>query len=715
MRPAVWGSNLWGQLGDGTTVDRHLPVGIHLLGSITATRLAAGGAHSLAFGRDGWVYAWGNNTTGQLGVGAITPPQLKSAFVMPPSGFTAKDIAAGGGHSLAVGADGLVYAWGDNSKGQADGGALTSPRPYPALIKLPVKDITVGDGHAIAAGGCHSLAIGVDEQVYAWGDNAKGQVSNLRAALAQSTPVPVDLPAIGPIAVAAGEYHSLALGSSGQVYAWGDNASGQLGCGNTNRQRTPVSVQLPAGIRARAIAAGGRHSLALCSDGKIYIWGDNIPTPKSIRMPSNAAITAIAAGQNHSLALDCEGRVYAWGANTWGQLGLGDNNTSPQATPALVSLPTKAIAIAAGTAHSLALSSDGTLYAWGENTCGQLGTGIIASTAHPIPTPVNLFGPIKAMDVAAGGGHSLALGSDSQVYAWGFNGYGQLGQGDRIDRYTPERVSLPPGVKAIAIAAKSVHSLALGSDGQVYAWGDPFPKTPMPIRLAPGVAATAIAAGWTHNLALGSDGKVYAWGENDYGQLGTGRGPTFQKLPVPVPLLLPSGVTIKAIAAGLLDSLALDSAGHLYTWGEDWGEVYWGQWSDVTTVEHHKPVRVSLPSGITAKAIAQGADQSLAIGSDGKIYAWGVNAITPEPVDLPRGVIAKAIAAGTAHNLAICSSRWARGGRRLIYAWGQSNSNGELGDGTVTASNAPVLVNPPSYITATAIAAGEGHSLATGY
>ena len=796
----AWGANYHGQLGDGTTDQRNSPVRVSLPGGVTPVAVAAGSSHSLAIGSDGKLYAWGYNAYGQLGDGT-TNQRFTPGVVNLPAGVTPTAVAAGYGHSLAIGSDGKLYAWGYNGQGQLGNGTYDYGSTSPVVVNLPAGVTPT----AVAAGGSHSLALGSDGKLYAWGRNDFGQLGD-GTTNQQTTPVIVNLPAgVTPTAVAAGSIHSLAIGSDGKLYAWGYNGSGELGNGTNNYgpNTTPTVVNLPAGVTPTAVAAGQSHSLAIGSDGKLYAWGYNgngqlgdgtynqQNTPVIVNLPAGVTPTAVAAGSSHSLAIGSDGKLYAWGYNGSGQLGDGSYNQ--QTTPASVSdlaypiwlasspnpsllgnavtvtatvignLPTGSVQfkdgaavlgepvtlvdgrasisvsslalgvhalgadysgdannaakssqgpqfqrvvpslnqpqIAAGQSHSLEIRGS-QLYAWGNNDQGQLGDGTTSRKTASVP--VKLPAGVTPTAVAAGSSHSLAIGSDAKLYAWGYNGYGQLGDGSYNQQTTPVVVKLPTGVTPTAVAAGSNHSLAIGSDGKLYAWGyngngqlgvvDPSccqRNTPGVVNLPAGVTPTAMAAGYGHSLAIGSDGQLYAWGGNGQGQLGDG---TLNQRNTPALVNLPAGVTPVAVAAGSSHSLAIGFDGKLYAWGNN-GQ---GQLGDGTTTQQTTPVIVSLPAGVIPTAVAAGEYHSLAMGSDGKLYAWGYNGsgqlgdgtgsqqFTPVMVNLP-GVAPTAVAAGTYHSLAL-------GSDGKLYAWG-NNYSGQLGDGTTGQRNSPTSLN----------------------
>ena len=268
----------------------------------------------------------------------------------------------------------------------------------------------------------------------------------------------------GVTAVAAGEYHSLALKNDGTVWAWGWNANGQLGNGTTTDSSSPVRVETSSAVLSgiKAIAGGESHSLALKNDGTVWAWGLHYGWPTQVLNLSGVA--CIASGSYHSLALKSDGTVWAWGSNNWGELGDGTTSDFPTMVPVPVQNLNGVTAVAAGFGHSLALKNDGTVWAWGLNSRGELGDG--STTDSHTPVKVKDLGGVTA--ITAKWFQSLALRTikspfDGVVQAWGYNGQGQLGDGSMINRSSP--VSVPPAHLSgvTAIAAGGSHSVALGA------------------------------------------------------------------------------------------------------------------------------------------------------------------------------------------------------------------------------------------------------------
>jgi alpha-tubulin suppressor-like RCC1 family protein len=374
-----------------------------------------------------------------------------------------------------------------------------------------------------SVGGPRAGASTTNGAVYAWFDDDAGQLGNglVGSEAGSPTPIPSQMPSgTTSFAVAAGQSHSLAVTSTGAVYAFGFNGRGQLGTGSTVNSPIPVQSSLPSGVQITAVAAGWDDSLALTSTGSVYAWGMNKygelgdgtyhqrTTPVLVHFPAGVTIVSIAAGQYHSLAVSSTGTVYAWGYNGYGQLGNGTTVNSN--LPGAVSLPAGEVAtsVGAGDNHSLVVTSAGDLYAWGRNTYGQLGNG--TTTDSSLPVQVQLPAGVSATSVTGGGvsptskvlegDYSLAVTSTGSVYSWGFGGEAELGTGNLQNSSVPTLVQLPSGVVATAVGAGPNYGHALTSTGAVYYWGTKSSGkhqvlVPAPTPLPSGLRAYAVSAG----------------------------------------------------------------------------------------------------------------------------------------------------------------------------------------------------------------------------
>ncbi|MGE5673171.1 MAG: stalk domain-containing protein [Mycobacterium leprae] len=360
-------------------------------------------------------------------VSGIFVPVQRTAYAASGS----VTVTGGYGHSLLLTGDGSVWAWGDDSYGQLGIGKK-------GMETAPVQLTAPTGVKAISAGYQHTLAVTSDGKVWAWGGNDYGQLGAGRDTSFSLSPLAV-AGLTDATAVAAGNGFSLVLKKDGTVWAWGKNLNGQLGSAGSDSAK-PIRVSGLTGITA--IAAGTKHALALSSSGEVWTWGSGEygqlgnnkydDTYTAAKVPGLADVVAISAGERHSLVLKKDGTVWAWGDNQWGQVGLPAGKAG-SAKPVQIGGVSNIVSIAAGARHNLALQADGTVVAWGRGTTGQLGNGIDADST----TPVTISRLDPAVAIGAGWDHSLAVTADGTVWNWGDCSYGQLGIGGRVSKNTP--------------------------------------------------------------------------------------------------------------------------------------------------------------------------------------------------------------------------------------------------------------------------------------
>lgn len=832
----TWGLNQYGQLGNNTTINSRSPVAVQAAGTPmegkTIVQIAAGADHSLALDSDGALYAWGSNAYGQLGNGTTTNSSVPVAVKIagtPLAGKTIVQIAAGANHNMVLTSDGAVYIWGWNYHGQLGNNTKTNSNTIVAVqtIGTPLAGKKIVK---IAAGQGHSLALADDGTVYTWGRNDTGQLGNNTTTDAM---LPVAVTVNGTpmsnktiVEIASGARHSLAIDSSGKVYAWGHNGSGQLGNNSTVNALTPVAVQAPADKNIIQVSGSGwlgASSSALTSNGAVYSWGrdldgqlgdgtnndssvpvittinlvDTPSTPthvmakpgdttaiiswqapivsggqnitgyvlqyQAVGASSWTTVNVAAAATSHTITGLTNDQTYRVRLAAKTTAGTGDFSNvvlvTPHAKPTITNVSPAIGPIAGGqnvtltganfvlknkkimqtvngNGYSLALSADGTVYTWGRNEYGQLGNGVTA-TNSPVPVAVKTAGtPMEGktiVQISAKVWYALALASDGTVYSWGFNSWGQLGNGTSG---TANNASAPVAVKTagtpmegktiVQVAAGATHSLALATDGTIYAWGkneygqlgnDSTTNSSVPVVVKTagtpmaGKTIIQIHAGYEHSLALASDGTVYAWGRNNSGQLGKNDA-TDAHIPTAVRTLgTPmAGKVIVQLAAGNSQSMALASDGTIYTWG--WNQ--YGQLGNGTTTNSRIPVAVVTTgtpmAGKTISQVAAGNAHALAMTDDGTVYAWGWNqygqlgnnstinsslpvAVKTTGTPLAGKIITQITSGGSPNSLVLAND-----GTMYTWGWGQ---HGQLGNGTIgTDAKTPLAVStaPPSAL-----------------
>ncbi|HUG09977.1 MAG TPA: immunoglobulin domain-containing protein [Opitutaceae bacterium] len=698
------GPNDYGQLGDGTTANRSMPVQV----SKGVASMAAGSHCSLFVKTDGTLWAMGINGSGQLGDGwydhRTVPVQIASGVA---------SVVTGGlfGHSLFIKTDGTLWAMGSNDRGQLGDGTLVSRR-------TPVQVAT--EVASVAAGEYHSLFIKTDGTLWAMGFNGQGQLGDGTTS-DHSTPVQV---ASDVTSVAAGSLHSLFVKTDGTLWVMGYNAHGQLGDGTAIGRSTPV--QVASGVASAP--AGSDHSLFVKTDGTLWAmgWnyygqlGDGTTTDRTTPVQVAAGVATVAAGSAHSVFIGSDGTLWAMGANWSGQLGEGTTTarTSPIRVGAVALSVTATgtapltyqwkkdgvnIAGATSATYTLATpqAADAGSYtvvvmnALGSTTSNAATLTVVVPpsiTTHPVSQTVNSPGERARFSVVASG--TAPLG-----YRWLKNGVnipwadGGFTTSDLADYQIPEvKVSHAGNYSVIVrndagVEVSNVATLTVNLPPVITV--QPTAPTAQTLGTRSVVASTG---GSYHTLFLTDDGTLWATGSNDHGQLGDGT-TTSRSTPVQVS----SGVA--SVSARTRHSLFVKTDGTL--WAMGWN--YYGQLGDGTTTGQSTPTQVS--DGV-ASASAGGA-HSLFVKTDGTLWAMGYNAAgqlgdgmmtnLSTPVQVADGVASAS--AGAKHSLFVKTdgTLWAMG----------SNDYGQLGDGTTVQRLLPVQVASG----VASVTAGYYHSL----
>ncbi len=720
----AWGFNYYGQLGDGSGTSRFAPVRIGADADWIA--VSAGDYHTLALKADGTLWAWGANSSGQLGDGSGTD---QSVPVRIGAGKNWSSIAAGEGFSMALKADGSLWTWGNNSHGQlGDGTSQSQPTPHLIDYSQPSNVLIINGGAAVTDNPAVVLTLNAWDAmsemvsmqfsndgttwstperykttknwtmsarngtitVYArFQDSAGNWSSAYSGSIQLNDTMPLVIAILSPAAgftqnnqpllgysvnkadtidtvKVDGLVVNTIQGGALDILSDGTHAvrvdvvdvNGFTGfaevtfivdsipptvaitspaAGLTNNNTPIISFEVNKSGTVNVVKVDGTivnkisgETLDRLADGihKLRVevtdaYGYKVFAETSFTVdttpPSGTVMpkfVKIAAGGAHSLAIATNGTLWAWGQNLHGM--LGDGTTYDRHAPVQIGTDANWRAVSAGDTHSVALKSDGSLWAWGLNNSGQLGDE--TNVEKHVPTRIGTDADWVA--ISAGGCHSAAIKTNGSVYTWGCNVSGQIGNGSHDNVSEPNEISTiyMPSVSSISLGAQ--HSIAI-SDGQIFTWGDdscyqlarfscvPY-NEPGPIGFEPGSIEfgtwTTLAAGANYNIALKPDGTLWTWGCNSHCTLGNGCGSDSYK-----PLQIGTDTNWTAISAGGSVSVALKDDGTLWAWGT---------WSDFGPVG----VPTQIGSDADWTAISAGDDYGLALKHDGTLLSWGYNA-----------------------------------------------------------------------------------------
>ncbi len=748
-----WGHNRFAQIGNANIQNQYSPV----LASVIPEPVQAvvtGKDFSCVLDNKAQVQCWGDNSRGQLGNGASTNPLLSSPTPITVQGLeheVISAISAGDSHACALSESGSVYCWGkDNNSASAISAlpkrliALRSHADYNcALNALGTISCWVYEGQQAGAGlgnsdvastdnisvlsptGLYlSLAISVGKQqscaisdqgsVSCWDNDSQNPQAHVVAGLSHSV-----------IGLASGAKHHCAVQkqeTGGQVLScWNTAANapvfGQLGDGSTKSSIEPVRVTLTNSIDnpITAIAAGDNHSCIQRSNGDSYCWGQNHQgqlgdasgidqlTPVKVGTQGNTHLkplqnlSQIALAPHYGCAVSDAGSLKCWGyigedidfsqSASWHLDLLAHNLNSDFSASRVITGANHACAISRLDEQSQSNS----LYCWGYNRYGQLGDGSLLDNATA--QKVALSG-LRLSDVSLGKTHSCALDDKAQVYCWGHNQYGQLGLGLPMASDSQQLQPALLNTKAQQLFAADYHNCALDHQN-LNCWGENTAaqlgnnstdnqSLAGKVQGLSGVT-TQLVGGMAHHCSRSQIGQVHCWGDNSYGQLGDGSNDN-QTSAVALPLSL-----ITQLSSGDDHVCALKADQSIQCWGNN----RFGQLGNGNNEAQNSPTAIAQ---LSARQISSGKQHSCALSADGLVYCWGSNAqgqlgdgsfIDQNlPVQILGLTDIEAIEAKGDYSCALDS-------QGKLSCWGD-NSYGQLGDGSRVASPTPIAVRGPN-------------------
>jgi alpha-tubulin suppressor-like RCC1 family protein len=627
------GINDYGQLAQNDVVHRSSAVQ-ELTSTATWKTVVAGRYVGYGIKGDNSLWLWGNNNDGQLGIGDTT--QRSSPIQTLSGGYNWKDVSGGSYHTLAIKTDGTLWGWGRNSSGQL-GDGTRDQRIAPAQEALQSNT-----WRAVAAGHYHNAAIRTDGTLWTWGRNSDGQLGK-NDVVHRSSPVQEVLGSTEWLTVSCGVYHVVAKRGTSTLWSWGMNTNGQLGLGDVVHRSSPVIIG--ANTTWKDASAGGYHTVAIKYDGTLWAWGrntsgqvgDNTVTHRSSpvqEMTGTSTWKTIDAGGYHSAAIKTDNKLWSWGRNIRGAFGDGTVTQTSSPVQELLS-KTNWKTLSLGENFTLGMTDtpldfddkyirkslfdDGNLYGWGNNTYGSLGDNSVTHRSSPVQT---IAGGSNWKIVGSGWYHTVGIKTDGRLWAWGHNIDGQLGDGGITRKSSPVAIGTLQNWKTVS--GGSYWTLATKTDGSAWAWGfnthgqlgdSSQTHRSSPVQIGTALNWKVVSAGYYHSTGLRNDNGWYTWGRNHLGQLGHGD-LTHRSAPTQVGSLL----SWKDVSAGGYFSAALRNDGTIWICGENSR----GQLGDNSSTNKSSPVQ-EITLSTNWKKIAAAGFHMMAIKNDGTLWNWGRN------------------------------------------------------------------------------------------
>jgi len=648
--------------------------------------VASGQDGACAIKLDGSLWCWGDNTHGQLGIGAgmlgVTEP------TQVPIG-TWSTVSLHFQTSCGIQTDGSLWCWGSNLVGQIGNGTMAGPDLFdPVRIDSRVwTEVAVGQSH-----GC---AIASDGSLWCWGDNNDGETGTGDGLASDLTPTLV--PAPGPWSgLTAGDGHTCAIAADRSVWCWGTNYDGQVGNGSYAITYTPSRVSSEP---MSSLAAGALHTCAVRADGHLRCWGSNyqgeLQNLDALQSPAPLAPdhdvdtwVSVTAGQYHTCGTNTSGQLLCWGGNTDGE--LGNTSTTRQNSAAILvdNVPASWTQISAGAHHTCGLSTDHNVWCFGRSGLGS------SSASH---VPIQIAGTWLA--VSAGYSFTCAIDSSTKISCWGDNSQGQIGDSTFTRRPSPTVVS-DAGFKSLWGGPAA--TCALDTANAMWCWGsaqnglgDGAATRLMPTLINAG-PWSQIAIGVTHSCALDLAGVLWCWGDNAYGELGTG-----DMMSYFVPHQ--AGSTVWTSITTGQGTTCGTSGGTLSCWGYNGNGLLGNgtQNNSLTPVTVGSGTQASLSYQTACEVDASGGAKCWGSNNAGQLGDGTTNLLTYSPVAVVGGASSwKTVVTSTLHTCGV-------GTDGSLWCWGD-DASGALGDNSSMVARSPVRVGSESDWTAVVI--GNAHT-----
>ena len=617
----AWGKNDFGQVGDGTYINRYMPV--HIITDKKFSFVTAARYNAFAIDTDGGVWSWGKDY-------AATPTQI-----LPEKKFykvsTTYYRSYGKDTVCAIEQDGDLWAWGSNFGGLFGDGSFDLGEAF----HEPRHIVKNGEFIDVSVSESHVLAVDANNNLWSWGNNKFGCLgrgySGVSDVLEGGVYVDTSLCAQkAPVKqkfskVFAAEYFSFAVDTEGKLWGWGNNENGQLGNGEkTKTNLTPLLIDEEMRIAYMEVRWSWSRVLALDTEGKIWVWGytdsgtsKNIAqtelekyTLTPIQIMPDVRCSFISARNSHAIAYDLEGELIGWGSDGYGVLatGIGADREIPKKR--ITETNYTQIAVVSNTV--LAIDENGKLWAWGDSK--YYGNGVTESGA----TPVAVMPEKNFLQLQAQNGSVFVIDTEGGLWAWGANSYGRLGDGTKDDKDLPVRIQ--PDTCFISVSCGQYHTLAIDEDGKIWAWGENDQGelgngtktnvvTVTPVCLETEIGFSQVTAGYDRSAAIDTEGKLWVWGNHG---LNEGNGKSL------VPIQVEKERTFTQVSAGEEHVLALDTQGKLWTWGKNrCGQL--GNGEEIS----QSGVLLAVQEETRFSNVFAYDNRCFAIDSKGNLWSWG--------------------------------------------------------------------------------------------
>ena len=625
------GYNKNGQLGNGTTTNYSSPIQV---GSLTNWKQVSCGYYNLAaIKTDGTLWTCGYNQSGQLGNGTVNV--YYSSPIQVGSLTNWKQVECGQRHMAGIATNYALWTWGYNDFGQLGNGTTIR-------YSSPIQVGSLTDWKQVDCGKSHTVSIKDNGTLWSCGYNLYGQ-------LGYEIPVFGTTNVSSPVQVAGGatwstvdpttyllnpsgnrgsDNASYFVTSNNTLWVCGQNQYGQLGTGNRTYFSSPV--QVGSLTNWKQIGSGVRHAIGLKTDGTIWSWGYNaqgqlgrgntVDYSSPIQIGSLTNWSQISSGVYFSAAVKTDGTLWVWGDNGNGQ--LGNSTVTSYSSPIQVGALTNWNKISGGGDFWTSIKTDGTLWACGFNSFGELGRG---SNNNKYSSPIQIGSLTDWTYISSGANHTLALRNNGTLWTWGYNGYGQLGNGTTNHYSSPIQVGSLTSWKHIC--SGKYYSAAVKTDGTLWTWGynngnlgnnNVSMHYSSPVQVGALTNWSQVVCGYDTTYAYNTNGIVYSWGRNNFGQLGA---PSTLLGNSSSPIQVGSLTNWKQVSAGTYHTAAIKKDGTLWAWGSNSN----GGLGNGTRINYSSPIQVGSLTNWKQVSINSDTGQSAAIKTDGTLWAWGSN------------------------------------------------------------------------------------------